>query len=135
GNPVLADGEDAMPDVEKVLGQMRVFSKEVTEGRFTGFTGKPIQHVVNIGIGGPNPGPHMVTEALKPYNNHLQIHYVSNMHGTHIGETLKKLDPETTLFLVVSKSFTTQETMENAKTARAWFLQEAGGDETQLAKH
>ncbi len=102
--------------------------------QWKGYTGKAIQHVVNIGIGGSDLGPVMITEALRPYKNHLQMHFVSNVDGTHIAETLKKIDPETTLFLVASKTFTTQETMTNALTARDWFIKTAG-DKAHVAKH
>ncbi|MEX8992798.1 glucose-6-phosphate isomerase, partial [Salmonella enterica] len=99
-----------------------------------GYTGKAITDVVNIGIGGSDLGPFMVTEALRPYKNHLTMHFVSNVDGTHIAEVLKKVNPETTLFLVASKTFTTQETMTNAHSARDWFLKTAG-DEKHVAKH
>ena len=120
--PVLVDGKDVMPDVKAVLNKMRGFSERIIGGDWKGHTGKPITDVVNIGIGGSDLGPVMVTEALKPYKNHLNIHFVSNVDGTHMAETLKKLDPATTLFLIASKTFTTQETMANAHTARQWLL-------------
>lgn len=132
--PVMVDGEDVMPAVNAVLEKMRAFSERVIGGEWKGFTGKAITDVVNIGIGGSDLGPYMVTEALAPYKNHLTMHFVSNVDGTHIAETLKKVDPETTLFLVASKTFTTQETMTNAHSARDWFLNVAG-DEAHVAKH
>ncbi|MEM8082286.1 glucose-6-phosphate isomerase, partial [Morganella morganii] len=103
-----------MPEVRAVLEKMRVFSERIISGEWKGYTGRPITDVVNIGIGGSDLGPYMVTEALRPYKNHLGMHFVSNVDGTHIAETLKELDPETTLFLIASKTFTTQETMTNA---------------------
>ncbi|ERM62754.1 glucose-6-phosphate isomerase [Vibrio mimicus CAIM 1883] len=133
-SPVLVNGEDVMPAVNAVLAKMKAFSERVIGGDWKGFTGKAITDVVNIGIGGSDLGPYMVTEALVPYKNHLSMHFVSNVDGTHMAETLKKVDPETTLFLVASKTFTTQETMTNAHTARDWFLKVAG-DEAHVAKH
>ncbi|ENM5740224.1 glucose-6-phosphate isomerase [Vibrio mimicus] len=133
-SPVLVNGEDVMPAVNAVLAKMKAFSERVIGGDWKGFTGKVITDVVNIGIGGSDLGPYMVTEALVPYKNHLTMHFVSNVDGTHMAETLKKVDPETTLFLVASKTFTTQETMTNAHTARDWFLKVAG-DEAHVAKH
>ncbi|TXY01966.1 glucose-6-phosphate isomerase [Vibrio mimicus] len=133
-SPVLVNGEDVMPAVNAVLAKMKAFSERVIGGDWKGFTGKAITDVVNIGIGGSDLGPYMVTEALVPYKNHLAMHFVSNVDGTHMAETLKKVDPETTLFLVASKTFTTQETMTNAHTARDWFLKVAG-DEAHVAKH
>ncbi|MEG0008591.1 MAG: glucose-6-phosphate isomerase [Aeromonas sp.] len=132
--PVLVDGKDVMPEVNAVLAKMKGFCEKVIGGEWKGYTGKPIRHVVNIGIGGSDLGPVMITEALRPYKNHLEMHFVSNVDGTHIAETLKKIDPETTLFLVASKTFTTQETMTNALTARDWFIQIAG-DKAHVAKH
>ncbi|ENM5919760.1 glucose-6-phosphate isomerase [Vibrio mimicus] len=133
-SPVLVNGEDVMPAVNAVLAKMKAFSERVIGGDWKGFSGKAITDVVNIGIGGSDLGPYMVTEALVPYKNHLTMHFVSNVDGTHMVETLKKVDPETTLFLVASKTFTTQETMTNAHTARDWFLKVAG-DEAHVAKH
>ncbi|EEZ01378.1 glucose-6-phosphate isomerase [Vibrio sp. RC586] len=133
-SPVLVNGEDVMPAVNAVLAKMKAFSERVIGGEWKGFTGKVITDVVNIGIGGSDLGPYMVTEALVPYKNHLTMHFVSNVDGTHMAETLKKVDPETTLFLVASKTFTTQETMTNAHTARDWFLKVAG-NEAHVAKH
>ena len=133
--PVLEDGEDVMPAVNRVLEQMRVFSNKIYNGELKGYTDKPITQIVNIGIGGSDLGPYMVTEALKPYQKEgLQVYFVSNVDGTHIAETLKKVDPETTLFLIASKTFTTQETMTNAETAKQWFLEHAGQEEA-VAKH
>ncbi|SHF04388.1 glucose-6-phosphate isomerase [Mariniphaga anaerophila] len=132
--PVLVDGKDVMPEVNAVLDQMKAFSEKVISGEWKGYTGKAITDVVNIGIGGSDLGPLMVTEALKPYKNHLNLHFVSNVDGTHIAETLKKVNPETTLFIVASKTFTTLETMTNANTARDWFLN-AAKDESFVKKH
>ncbi|NUW68693.1 glucose-6-phosphate isomerase [Vibrio coralliilyticus] len=132
--PVMVDGEDVMPAVNSVLEKMKSFTDRVIGGEWKGYTGKAITDVVNIGIGGSDLGPYMVTEALAPYTNHLNLHFVSNVDGTHIVETLKKVNPETTLFLVASKTFTTQETMTNAHSARDWFL-ESAGDESHVAKH
>lgn len=133
-DPVMIDGKDVMPDVRAVLKQMEVFSGEVIDGTRTGYTGKPIEHVVNIGIGGSDLGPVMAVEALKSYGNHLKVHFVSNVDGTHIAETFKRVDPETTLFIIASKTFTTQETMTNAQSARSWFLKNGGG-EADIASH
>ena len=132
--PIQVDGKDVMPDVKAVLAKIKGFCEKIISGEWKGYTGKAIEHVVNIGIGGSDLGPVMITEALRPYKNHLQMHFVSNVDGTHIAETLKKVDPETTLFLVASKTFTTQETMTNAHSARDWFLK-AAGDEAHVAKH
>ncbi|NOH25329.1 glucose-6-phosphate isomerase [Vibrio europaeus] len=132
--PVMVGGEDVMPAVNAVLEKMKSFTERVIGGEWKGYTGKAITDVVNIGIGGSDLGPYMVTEALAPYTNHLNLHFVSNVDGTHIVETLKKVNPETTLFLVASKTFTTQETMTNAHSARDWFL-ESAGDEAHVAKH
>ncbi|QHZ97045.1 glucose-6-phosphate isomerase [Pasteurella multocida] len=133
-SPVLVDGKDVMPEVNAVLAKMKDFCHRVISGEWKGYTGKAITDVVNIGIGGSDLGPYMVTEALRPYKNHLNLHFVSNVDGTHIAETLKKVNPETTLFLVASKTFTTQETMTNAHSARNWFLATAQ-DESHVAKH
>ncbi|MGL5948316.1 MAG: glucose-6-phosphate isomerase [Aeromonas sp.] len=131
---VLVDGKDVMPEVRAVLQKMEGFCAKIISGEWKGYTGKAIQHVVNIGIGGSDLGPVMITEALRPYKNHLTMHFVSNVDGTHIAETLKNIDAETTLFLVASKTFTTQETMTNALTARDWFVKQAG-DKAHVAKH
>ncbi|WP_461450880.1 glucose-6-phosphate isomerase [Mucilaginibacter sp.] len=132
--PIYVDGKDVMPDVNKVLEQMKTFSEKIISGEWKGYTGKPITDVVNIGIGGSDLGPVMVTEALRPYKNHLEMHFVSNVDGTHIAETLKVVNPETTLFLIASKTFTTQETMTNAQSAKDWLLAN-GGKQEDVAKH
>ena len=132
--PVLVDGKDVMPEVNAVLAKMKTFCARVISGEWKGYTGKAITDVINIGIGGSDLGPYMVTEALRPYKNHLTMHFVSNVDGTHIAETLKKVNPETTLVLVASKTFTTQETMTNALSARDWFLA-AAKDPAHVAKH
>ncbi len=133
--PIRVDGEDVMPKVNAVLDHMRRFTEDVREGRWVGCGGDRITDVVNIGIGGSDLGPKMVTEALRPYGGpHIAAHFVSNVDGTHIAETLKPLNPRTTLFVVSSKTFTTQETLTNARTARAWFL-DGGGDEAGIARH
>lgn len=124
--PIIVDGEDVMPEINAVLDQMKDFSENVISGTWKGYTGKAITDIVNIGIGGSDLGPLMVTEALKPYKKeNINLHFVSNVDGTHIAETLKKVNPETTLFIVASKTFTTQETMTNANSARDWFLKTA----------
>lgn len=125
---------DILPDIHQVLNQMEKFSEQVISGLWKGGTGKAIQHIVNIGIGGSDLGPVMVTEALKAYSNHLQLHFVSNIDATHIAEVFKKIDPETTLFMIASKTFTTQETMANAYSAREWYLNN-GGSKENVAKH
>ncbi len=133
--PILVDGVDVMPEVNRVLGKMRRFSDSVRSGGWKGYTGKPIRDIVNIGIGGSDLGPKMVTLALAHYvRPDLNFHFVSNVDGTDLAETLKRIDPETTLFLIASKTFTTQETMMNARSARRWFL-EAARDESAVAKH
>ena len=132
--PIYVDGKDVMPDVNAVLEKMHKFSERIISGEWKGYTGKAITDVVNIGIGGSDLGPFMVTEALRPYKNHLNMHFVSNVDGTQIAETLKPLNPETTLFLIASKTFTTQETMTNAHSARDWLLAVAK-DEQHIAKH
>ncbi len=134
-NPICVDGADVMPQVNSVLQQMEEFSHKVISGEWKGYTGKTVTDVVNIGIGGSDLGPAMVTEALKPYHNPgINTHFVSNIDGTHIAETLKKISPETTLFLIASKTFTTQETMTNAHTARRWFL-DAAEDKSLVKNH
>ena len=132
--PVFVGGKDIMPEVNAVLRQMETFSGKVISGEWKGFTGKEITDIVNIGIGGSDLGPVMVTEALKHYKTRLNLHFVSNIDGTHIAETLKNLNPETTLFIIASKTFTTQETMTNAHSARKWFL-ESSAKENEVAKH
>jgi glucose-6-phosphate isomerase len=131
---VIVDGENIIPKVQAIKAQMKEFSHRVISGDWKGYSGKQITDVVNIGIGGSDLGPVMVTEALKPYKTHLNVHFVSNVDGTHITETLKKVNPETTLFLIASKTFTTQETMANAFSARDWFLATAK-DNDAVAKH
>ena len=133
--PILVDGKDIMPLIQKVKNQMHTFCNKIHSGDWKGYTGKPIKYIVNIGIGGSDLGPVMVTEALKPYwQPGIQTYFVSNVDGTHIAETLKKVTPDETLFLIASKTFTTQETMTNALTARAWFLKSAT-NEAHVAKH
>ncbi len=132
--PVIVDGKDVMPEINSVLNQMKLFSEKVISGEWKGFSGKEITDVVNIGIGGSDLGPVMVTEALKHYKTRLNLHFVSNVDATHIAETFKKVNPETTLFIIASKTFTTQETMTNAHTAREWFLN-SGAAEKDIAKH
>ncbi len=135
GQPVVLDGKDVMPGIQKVLQQMKTFCNKIHQGEHKGYTGKKITTIVNIGIGGSDLGPVMVTEALKPYwVNGIQTYFVSNVDGTHIAETLKKVNAEETLFLIASKTFTTQETMTNAHTARSWFLEHAK-EETHIATH
>lgn len=132
---VMVEGENIMPFVHEVLDRMRAFTEAVHQGRWTGYNGRAIETVVNIGIGGSDLGPLMVCEALKPdHINNIQVRFVSNIDGAHITETLKGCDPETTLFIVASKTFTTQETMTNAATARAWLLQHFKED-AAVAKH
>jgi glucose-6-phosphate isomerase len=134
-DPVYSEGNDVMPLVKKVLRKMKRFSDSVHQGKFRGYTGKRIKYIVNIGIGGSDLGPQMVTEALKPFwIDGIETYFVSNVDGTHITETLKKIKPERTLFLIASKTFTTQETMTNAHTARTWFLEKAK-NEKHIAKH
>ena len=133
--PMYSDGSDVMPEVRKVLRKMKTFSDAIHNGTQRGYTDKRIKYIINIGIGGSDLGPLMVTEALKPYQvEDIETFFVSNVDGTHIAETLKKVKPERTLFLIASKTFTTQETMTNAHTARAWFLKKAK-DEKHIAKH
>lgn len=135
GKPVVYEGKDVMPDINAVLKQMQHFCETIHSGTKKGYTGKPLKYIVNIGIGGSDLGPVMVTEALKPYwVDGIQTFFVSNVDGSHITEILKKINAEETLFLIASKTFTTQETMANAHTARAWFLQYAK-DEAHIAKH
>jgi len=133
-HPILVDGKDVMPDVNAVLAKMEKFSNSIISEEWKGYTGKAITDIVNIGIGGSDLGPVMVTEALKAYKTRLNLHFVSNIDGTHLAEALKAVDPETTLFLVASKTFTTQETMTNAHSAREWFLK-SGAETADIAKH
>ena len=130
---ILVDGVNVMPEVQAVKEKIEQFTKEVIDGSRKGFTGKTFTDVVNIGIGGSDLGPAMVVEALQYYKNHLNVHFVSNVDGDHVQEILKKVNPETTLFVIVSKTFTTQETLTNAETIRAWFLQAA--KQGDVAKH
>ncbi|HSI77366.1 MAG TPA: glucose-6-phosphate isomerase [Lunatimonas sp.] len=133
--PFYVDGKNVMEDVNEVLDKMKIFADKVSKGIWKGYTGKTIKSLVNIGIGGSDLGPVMVTEALKPYQNpNLDVYFVSNVDGTHITEVLKKVNPETTMFFIASKTFTTQETMTNAHTARHWFLENAHSEE-EVAKH
>lgn len=133
--PITVEGQDVMPDVHRVLGQMKDFCEKVHSGRWLGYSGRPVRDLVNIGIGGSDLGPLMVTEALKPYaTKGVRAHFVSNIDPSHLGETLQKLDPETTLFLIASKTFSTQETLTNARSARDWLLR-AAGDQKAVAKH
>ncbi len=135
GQSFQTDGKDIMPDILRVLSQMKAICQKVHSGEWKGYTGKPIKHIVNIGIGGSDLGPVMVTEALKPYwVDGIQVHFVSNVDGTHIAECLKVIEADSTLFLIASKTFTTQETMTNAHTARNWFLEQAK-DPAHVAKH
>ena len=134
-DPVMVDGEDVMPKVNAVIERMGVFAEQVRSGQWRGYTGERITDVVNIGIGGSDLGPQMVVQALKPYRHpHLKLHFISNVDGAHVKETLESLNPETTLFIVSSKTFTTQETMTNAHYARDWFLAQSQA-ETHVAKH
>lgn len=134
--PMHVDGRDVMPDVRAALDHLRRFSDQVRAGRATGFSGLPLTDVVNIGIGGSDLGPAMVTEALTPYAREgPRLHFVSNVDGAHLDETLRTLHPATTLFIIASKTFTTEETMMNARSARAWFLAGADGAEAHIAKH
>ena len=134
--PVIVDGADVMPLVNGVLAKMRTFTERLRDGTWKGHTGKPLTEIVNIGIGGSDLGPVMVTEALRPYwKPGMTVHFVSNIDGTHMAETLKRVDPERTLFIVASKTFTTQETLTNAKTARAWLLEKVGAGNDAVAKH
>lgn len=130
---IMVDGEDVKPAVKRVLHQMKTFSEKVISGEHKGFSGKEITDVVNIGIGGSDLGPVMVCSALKHFKTRLNVHFVSNIDGNHLAETLKNLNPETTLFIIASKTFTTQETMTNAHSAKDWFLK--AGQEQDVAKH
>jgi glucose-6-phosphate isomerase len=132
--PVLVDGEDVMPAVNQVLAQMESFSNRLLSGEWKGSTGKPITDIVNIGIGGSDLGPLMVCEALRPYHGRIRPHFVSNIDGTHLAETLKKVSADTTLFIIASKTFTTQETMTNAESAKKWFLEQTNG-QGDVARH
>jgi len=131
---ILVDGENIKPAIKKVLDQMKAFSESIISGSHKGFTGKEITDVVNVGIGGSDLGPVMVCSALKHFKTRLSVHFVSNVDGNHMAEVVKDLDPETTLFIIASKTFTTQETMTNAKSAKDWFLK-SGATEADVAKH
>jgi glucose-6-phosphate isomerase len=134
-SPVMVDGEDVMPGVRAVLDRMRGFTNAIRDGGWVGSTGKPITDVVNIGIGGSDLCPQMVTEALDPFRHpRLRMHFVSNVDGTHLAQTLRRLDRETCLFIIASKTFTTLETLSNARSARTWFL-EQGGRESDIVRH
>lgn len=132
--PILVDGADVMKDVNRVLDQIKSFSSRLLSGEWKGYSQKAITDIVNIGIGGSDLGPLMVTEALKPYHKNIKPHFVSNVDGTHLAETVKHLNPETTLFIVASKTFTTQETMTNAESAKKWFLEKTN-NQGDVAKH
>lgn len=133
--PMYVDGKNVAPEVDAVLQHMKEFSEEVRSGKWTGYTGKKITDVVNVGIGGSDLGPVMVTEALKHYATDIKCHFVSNIDGTHLAETFKVLNPETTLFLIASKTFTTAETITNATSAKNWFLSKTGNNTAHIAKH
>ena len=130
---ILVDGENIKPGIKRVLNQMKTFSEKIISGEHKGFSGKEITDVVNIGIGGSDLGPVMVCSALKHFKTRLHVHFVSNVDGNHIAEVLKNLNPETTLFIIASKTFTTQETMTNAESAKEWFLKV--GKQEDVAKH
>lgn len=130
---VMVDGENVVPEVYQAKEKIRKFSTEVINGVLKGYSGRAFTDIVNIGIGGSDLGPVMITESLKFYKNHLNLHYISNVDGDHVHETLQDLNPETTLFLIVSKTFTTQETLSNANTARAWFKRTAPDE--AVSKH
>ncbi len=135
GNPVMVDGKDIMPEIRETRQKMKSFCEKIHNGDWRGYTGKKIRDIVNIGIGGSDLGPEMVTAALKPYwVEGIYVHFISNVDGTQIVETLKNLNPEETLFTIASKTFTTQETMTNAHTARKWFL-ESAKNEKYVEKH
>jgi len=134
-SPIYVDGQNVMPQVNAVLQKMEGFSKKIRSGDWKGYTGGRITDIVNIGIGGSDLGPVMVTEAMKPFaQRDLKAHFISNADATHLVETLKMVEPETTLFMIASKTFTTQETMTNAFSARDWFLKQAG-DSAHVARH
>jgi glucose-6-phosphate isomerase len=133
--PIYVDGKDVMPEINRVLNHMKEFSEQVRNGNWRGCTDKHITDIINIGIGGSDLGPAMVVQALTPFvKNDLKFHFVSNVDGSHIAETLKKINPETSLFIISSKTFTTQETLMNAHTARSWFLSQIN-DESAISKH
>ncbi|WP_396192488.1 glucose-6-phosphate isomerase [Flavobacterium sp.] len=130
---VLVDGKNVIPEIYEVKNKIKAFSNQIISGELKGFTGKPFTDIVNIGIGGSDLGPAMVVEALQFYKNHLNVHFVSNIDGDHVNEVIKKINPETTLFVIVSKTFTTQETLTNSETIRSWFLKSAKQED--VAKH
>ena len=130
---VLVDGKNVMPEIYEVKNKIKAFSNQIISGELKGYTGKPFTDIVNIGIGGSDLGPAMVVEALQYYKNHLNVHFVSNIDGDHVNEVIKKINPETTLFVIVSKTFTTQETLTNSETIRSWFLKSAKQED--VAKH
>lgn len=130
---ILVDGKNVMPEIYEVKNKIKAFSNQIISGELKGFTGKPFTDIVNIGIGGSDLGPAMVVEALQYYKNHLNVHFVSNIDGDHVNEVIKKINPETTLFVIVSKTFTTQETLTNSETIRTWFLKSAKQED--VAKH
>ena len=135
GKPVMVDGEDVMPEVLATLDKIEAFTASVHSGEHKGYTGKPVKHVVSIGIGGSFLGPKIMTEALKPYTHDaVKVHFVANVDGCHIHDVLTSLDHEETLIVMSSKSFSTQETLQNTLTAKAWFL-EQGGTQEDIAKH
>lgn len=135
GRKFMYDGKDVTSDIDSVLAKIKIFTEKLHNGEFKGYSGKAIKHVVNIGIGGSDLGPYMVTECLKPYQNpHITSHFVSNVDSSHIVNVLKEVDPETTLFIIASKTFTTQETMTNAESAKSWFLEHAK-DEHYVKNH
>ena len=129
--PILVDGQDIMPEVHQTLEKIKGFTNQVVSGEFKGYSGKAFTDVVNIGIGGSDLGPNMVVEGLHYYKNHLTTHFVSNIDGDHVREVIKELNPETTLFVIVSKTFTTQETLTNAETIKKWFLKSATEEDIQ----
>ena len=133
GKPVMSQGEDVMPEINAAKESIKAFTEKVISGDWKGYTGKAIKNIVNIGIGGSDLGPNMVVDGLQYYKNHLTTYFVSNIDGDHVSEVIKKLDPETSLFVIVSKTFTTQETIGNANTIKEWFLQTA--KESDVAKH
>lgn len=130
-DPILVDGQDIMPEVNQTLDKIKEFTSQVVEGELKGFSGKAFTDVVNVGIGGSDLGPNMVVEGLHYYKNHLKTHFVSNIDGDHVVEVLKELNPETTLFVIVSKTFTTQETLTNSETIKKWFLKSATENDIQ----
>ena len=134
--PVMVEGKDVMPDVERVLAQMEAFCQQINSGAWRGYTGKPIEHIINIGIGGSDLGPQMIINALKPYwSNTLKPHFIANIDAADMQATLAAINPETSLFIVASKTFTSTETMANALAVREWFLETPGARKTDIQKH